>query len=558
MTSPHSTGPGPGPAATVDRVDGSRLLEDEHAHRVSDPGTRRGVGRVGPAIRRLGVLPDLASSTAALALIAVSVLVGRQLLRSGVKLFIDAPPLTASWLPHVGVGTPFAIALALAAVAVSGRLSQRLPWRRLLVLGWLASLAWVTSLALVDGWQRGWVQRLTDQNEYLHDLPRIGGIGGFLSGFSSHILDFQPGRWTTHVSSHPPAATLVFLLADRAGLGGGAWAGALVIAVGSTAAIAVPVTMRALGAPQAARSVLPFTVFFPGAVWIGVSGDGLFTGVAAGAVAATALGVTGRRRFSPLLALAGGVLLGLTLYLSYGLALTGLVVAAVALCSVRRVSRVSLWLARWLLVALGVAAVVLLFSAAGFSWFRGLALLHTRYYQGIASVRPYSYFVWANLAALALSTGPVAAAGIARSIDRFARSARGRFALPTRRDRAGAAGHPEAVEMSGHVGADRPAGLTEWTLPAEPAGMTGVAQRTRVAWRAETLVPAALAVAALIAVLTADLTGLSKAETERIWLPFGIWLLAGLALLPRRAARWALASQVLTALLVNHLLLTHW
>ena len=47
-----------------------------------------------------------------------------------------------------------------------------------------------------------------------------------------------------------------------------------------------------------------------------------------------------------------------------------------------------------------------------------------------------------------------------------------------------------------------------------------------------------------------------KAETERIWLPFALWLLAVGAFLPRPRA-W-LTAQAVLALLLNHLLLTGW
>jgi hypothetical protein len=140
----------------------------------------------------------------------------------------QCPPLLADWKPHVGIGSPFAIATAVVAVAIFPRLIRRLRWRSLLITGWAASVTWTVSLALVDGWQRGWVHRLTDRNEYLHDLPRIHDAGSFLADFTSHIRDLGPGSWTTHVSSHPPAATLVFYLLDRIGLRGGGWAGALV------------------------------------------------------------------------------------------------------------------------------------------------------------------------------------------------------------------------------------------------------------------------------------------------------------------------------------------
>ena len=56
------------------------------------------------------------------------------------------------------------------------------------------------------------------------------------------------------------------------------------------------------------------------------------------------------------------------------------------------------------------------FTLAGFNWFEGLSLLNTHYYQGIASARPYSYFVWANLAALAICAGPALGAGLHRSV----------------------------------------------------------------------------------------------------------------------------------------------
>ncbi|MFE5392963.1 hypothetical protein ACFQ9U_00165 [Streptomyces sp. NPDC056568] len=42
-----------------------------------------------------------------------------------------------------------------------------------------------------------------------------------------------------------------------------------------------------------------------------------------------------------------------------------------------------------------------------------------------------------------------------------------------------------------------------------------------------------LTTAGLLVLLVADLSGLSKAETERIWLPFTLWLPAAHAFLVR-------------------------
>ncbi len=62
----------------------------------------------------------------------------------------------------------------------------------------------------------------------------------------------------------------------------------------------------------------------------------------------------------------------------------------------------------------------------------------------------------------------------------------------------------------------------------------------------------------LVAIVAANLTGLSKGEVERIWLPFVPWLLVGCALLPQQWRRRGLFLQVALALLVQHLFFTGW
>lgn len=442
---------------------------------------------------------DVIATGWAFALIAAAAVAGQILLHAGTPMQLNFPPLLADQHAHVGPGTPLAVGIAVAGVVHGPRLAQRLHWKALMGLAYAAALTWTMSLALVDGYHRGWAGRLSTTDEYLHDLPRISSAGNFIGTFTDHIVDFQPGSWTTHVSSHPPLATLVFWGLEGVGLRGGGWAALLVMVVGSSACIAVASTVKALGSTGAARRALPFLVFFPGAVWIGVSADGLFAAVAAWGIA---LGVLGVRRVGlcgALLAALGGLLLGATLYLSYGLALLGFVVLATCWLTVRGRSDRRPVILRWACVAVGVGLVVVIFTWAGFNWLEGLRLLKIRYYQGVASQRPYLYFVWANVAALCLSAGPLVAAGLGRAL-------------------------PMAARRS--------------TRTASPVVV--------------------LAAAAFLAVLVADLTGLSKAETERIWLPFAVWMLVSLALIPPRATRWALSVQVVLALLVNHLLVTNW
>ncbi|MEV7689450.1 hypothetical protein [Streptomyces bungoensis] len=197
-------------------------------------------------------------------------------------------------------------------------------------------------------------------------------------------------------------------------------------------------------------------------------------------------------RRSPARAAASGLLFGLTCYLSYGLTLFALLAAAVLL-----LSRAGVRPALLLALLAGLAVVPAAFTLAGFDWWTAYRLLVIRYYQGVGGTRPYGYWVWANLACTVLITGPATAAGLGRTGSALARR-------------------------------------------TDPA-------RTRLAL---------LVAAALLALLVADVSGMSKAETERIWLPFALWLLPACAYLPR--PRTWLTAQVLLALLLNHLLLTGW
>ena len=122
--------------------------------------------------------------------------------------------------------------------------------------------------------------------------------------------------------------------------------------------------------------------------------------------------------------------------------------------------------------------------------------MQQRYWQGIAHDRPFQYWSWANLASMVCAIGLGSVAGLGRVFD------------------------PAAIR--------RRSGLH------------------------------LLMLAMLVAIVCADLSMLSKAETERIWLPFTVWLTAAPALLPQRSERLWLALNVIGALLLNSLVLTHW
>ena len=127
---------------------------------------------------------------------------------------------------------------------------------------------------------------------------------------------------------------------------------------------------------------------------------------------------------------------------------------------------------------------MLAFVPFGFAWWEALPVLRDRYWDGVAHDRPAAYWMWGNLGALRLSAGPLAfGAGSAQTASRRRSS----------RDRVVGAGS---------------------SAPRRPS------------------------------VVVADLSQMSKAEVERIWLPFVPWLLLGCALLPERWRRRGLALQV--------------
>ena len=222
----------------------------------------------------------------------------------------------------------------------------------------------------------------------------------------------------------------------------------------------------------------------PAAVFMAVSADAVIAVVTAWGIAALALAATAIGRRGLGWAALAGLLLGIAVLMSYGMPLMAVLAVAVLVAA-------RSW--RPLLVAVPVAlGVVLAFAAAGFAWWDAYPVLEERYHDGIASSRPYGYWVWANLACLAVSAGPLVGAGLA------------------------------AFRRSG----DR--------------------------------VVLLLVGGAVLMVVLADLSGMSKAETERIWLPFVPWLTISLALLPSAWRRWGLGLQVVAALLVQHLLYTVW
>jgi hypothetical protein len=405
----------------------------------------------------------------------------------------NVPPLHAHWEPRVGPGTIPAVLIAVLAIIFAQRFGKTLGWRWLLLGSFVVGLAWMLSLAFVDG-VTGVAGVLVHPHEYLNTARAVTNVFTTLHEFIARIPLHSAHHWEVQVAGHPPGALLFFVLLVKLGLGSGFAAGLVVTILAATIPVAVLLTLRRLGAELGARAAAPFLVLAPAAIWEAVSGDAVFATFAAWGLCALAYAATakGWRRIVPWSLLAG-FLLGCTVFLSYGLVLLAVIALAI------------LFLGRsWRpipIVLVVVGLIVAAFALSGFQWWRAYPVLTQRYFAGIASVRPFSYWVWADLACLALSAGPVVGAAIGAAL------ARAR------------------------------------TWRTEPSALRPIILLT---------------LAGLAMVLLADLSGMSKAEVERIWLPFIPWLLVGTALLPPRWVRITLAFQLAVALVLETLLFFVW
>jgi hypothetical protein len=138
-----------------------------------------------------------------------------------------------------------------------------------------------------------------------------------------------------------------------------------------------------------------------------------------------------------------------------------------------------------------MAGVSALFAAGGFWWPAGVLATHAEWAADPGAARPYLYFLVADLAVLALVTGPAAAVGLV---------------------------------APGRAG--------ERILP----------------------------VAALAAVLALDVSGVTRGEVERIWLPYALWVVAaaGRTGAGRTADRRLLAAQAVAGLLLQGFVRSPW
>lgn len=419
------------------------------------------------------------------------------------------PPLYGEWQPRLGIGTLPALVCA-GLVGIWGPVAvSHLRWSTLLIGAFVVSAAWMLSLDAIDGTDHlGTV--LDTEPEYLHTARAIAAAGlsdsvpDLLRSYVSRIPFAAADNLPVHLAGHPPGMVIVFALLIAAGVSTTWSIGLVITLIAATIPLAVLVALRSLGAETAARATAPFLALAPAAIWLAVSADAVIAAVAAWSIAALCLAVSRRedsqcsgRAWS----ITAGVGCGIGTYLNYGFPLLGCLVIAVLICSPRL--RVIPWFTA------GGLLVTAAFTVGGFSWWEAYPVLQKRYWDGIAAVRPPEYWMWANLAALTIALGPAAGAGIAAAV------------------------------------------RTSWTCLRHSADSL----RRLPRWARVAL---GLSGAAVVMVLIADLSNLSRAEVERIWLFIMPWLLVSLALVPPRSRAWLLRLNLLWGICAAHLVYSAW
>ena len=484
-------------------------------------------------MKRGGVWPGFGGVLAALGLLTAAIVFPHV---TGVDVkVLSLPPLFAEFRPRVGIGSIAAVVIAVSVGAWGFRATEALSWRMLLMLTALISAVWMLALDAIDGPTRLGGE-LDSAEEYLPSARQVADEG-FLSGASSLLTGYvdriplaSADNLPVHLAGHPPGAVLFFALLISLGLSSTYAIGLLVTLIAATIPLAIMCTCRNLGSEVHARTLAPFLATAPAAIWLAVSADAVFAAVGAWAIAALSAAVSVRARadggrtattsrggvarpsgrwpgggWSAVgltavgWSVVSGLMLGLGTYMTYGFPLLGIVVLAVFVAS--RSIRLLPWVIGGALFVAGV------FTVAGFSWWEGYPALSQRYWDGFASSRPPVYWMWANLAALICATGPGIGAGI---VETMRGSRRAMFSL-----------HSNDAQ-----------------------------RRLRVV--------VLLAASAVVMVVTADLSNMSRAEVERIWLFMVPWLLVSLAAVPVRARSWLLGLNFVFGLGLAHIAQSAW
>ncbi len=243
---------------------------------------------------------------------------GRNLQRTAPEIFLGAAPLVGrnfrdGWDWRFGWGLVGAGLLAVVIVGLAARGWFETARLRVVVLTTgLSAGAFATLLAVTDG-RDGLFYGVEHDTEYLVNLSITPPAGDFVRNF---VVDID--NYTVHVRGHPPGFVVLLKALDALWLGG-AWP-VVLLALASTVLLPVGVLVAvwAIAGPPTVRRAAPFLVVAPYAIWMLTSADAFFTALGAWGVALVALGVRRDGRGATWIGACGGLLLATLLFMTYG------------------------------------------------------------------------------------------------------------------------------------------------------------------------------------------------------------------------------------------------
>lgn len=325
----------------------------------------------------------------------------------GARLGTRGAPFIGDYRLRLGSASLAAPVVA-AAVLLAARagVHERLPWRWLLLAGYLAAAAWAFALALVDGGV-GLAAALTEPTGYAPDVPAVAGDP---IGFLRHFVVATPG-FTPDTRQHPPAPVLLLWALGRLGVTRPAAVGAVLTLIGCLSVPFAALATRSLCGAATARRLVPVLVLAPYAVWLAVSMDAVTTACAAAFVACGTKASEHRQPpgRSPAWAAAAGLLLGVAALFSYSVA--WLSASLILVYFVRRRPLLNLWTGAAALVPLALV------RAAGFVWPDGLTAAQADFSERVGPHRSWLLWIVLDVVVLVIACGPAVVAS-ARKIRR--------------------------------------------------------------------------------------------------------------------------------------------
>ncbi|HIV58469.1 MAG TPA: hypothetical protein H9902_10995 [Candidatus Stackebrandtia faecavium] len=318
------------------------------------------------------------------------------------RLDSAAPPFLGryelAWVP-ASMAAPIVAATVL--LVARTRWAQRASWRRILVLAYLGSAAWLVGLA--QSQPNGLTAYLTNRDGYLPQADSIGTLPELFATFGN-----TDSLHSSSVTGHPPGTVVMVWLLNSLPMSH--TAAALVwIAFGALSVPLILSVARTTCGHVAARALAPVLVLAPYGIWIAVGPEGLTITVAAAGLAAANHASHHRQSgwSAAIWALVAGLLLAAATMFAYITAWFGLSVACLYFARRRPFHNLA--------TGLGALLPFIAFQLAGFDWTASLLSAYEGYLSRVDDDRSVGWWIVLSLVVALFAMGPAIVASLRKT-----------------------------------------------------------------------------------------------------------------------------------------------